>query len=95
MILMWQQKRREDGSGNGKYQIFSGYSKLMVILRNIQSKMPKIGLTMLPMLCIYQILVQLGLRASTTNYLSVPAVELRGWMDFLLVASKNLLIQCA
>lgn len=94
---MWQQKRCEDGSGNGtaKSWIFSGCSKLMAILRNIQSKMPKIGLTMLPVLCIYQILVQPGLCASTTNYLSVPAVEIRGWMDFLLVASKNLLIQCA
>lgn len=50
---------------------------------------------MLPVLCIYQILVQPGLCASTTTYLSVPAVEIRGWMDFLLVASKNLLIQCA
>lgn len=84
-----------DGSGNGKSQIFSGCSKLMVILRNIQSKMPKIGLTMLLVLCIYQILVQPGLCASTTNYLSVPVVEIRGWMDFLLVASKNLLIPCA
>lgn len=51
-------------------------------------------MTVLPVLFIYQILVQPGLFASTTNYLSVPAAEIRGWMDFLLVASKNL-IQCA
>lgn len=35
---------------------------------------------------IYQILVQRGLCASTTDYHSFPAVEIMGWMDFLLVA---------